>query len=102
MYKLLLVLDEFKMDSNEYVQSLISMKFLNSSNEYYVVGTSDVCEDEEESKSGRILLFSVTATRQLRLEHSIKISGSPWKMCNFNGHLLTSIRNMVSNIYYFF
>ncbi|ORY21141.1 hypothetical protein LY90DRAFT_516301 [Neocallimastix californiae] len=89
------ILDEFKMDSNEYVQSLISMKFLNSSNEYYVVGTSDVCEDEEESKSGRILLFSVTATRQLRLEHSIKISGSPWKMCNFNGHLLTSIRNMI-------
>ncbi|ORX70399.1 hypothetical protein BCR32DRAFT_297364 [Anaeromyces robustus] len=89
------ILDVFKMEPHEYVQSLISMKFLNSSKEYYIVGTSYVSEDEEESKSGRILLFSVTGTRQLRLEHSIKISGSPWKMCNFNGHLLASIRNMI-------
>ncbi|ORX56642.1 hypothetical protein BCR36DRAFT_345983 [Piromyces finnis] len=89
------VLDSFTMEQHEYVQSLISMKFLNSTQEYYIVGTSEVNEEEEESKSGRILLFSVTVNRQLRLEHSIKISGSPWKMCNFNGHLLTSIRNMI-------
>jgi len=88
------------MEPHEYVQSLISMKFLNSTQEYYIVGAAEVSEDEEESKSGRILLFSVTVTRQLRLEHFIKISGIPWKMCNFNGHLLTRIRNMVYlNIY---
>jgi len=85
------------MEQREFVQSLISMKFLNSTQEYYIVGTAEVLEDEEESKSGRILLFSVTPNRQLRLEHFIKINGCPYDMCNFNGYLLTSIRSMVNN-----
>lgn len=83
------------MDNYEMVQSILTITFEKDPAEYYVVGTAFALPNEDEVYRGRLLVFQVTETRQLRLVHETEVKGCPYSMVAFNGKLLSGINSKV-------
>ncbi|ORX91440.1 DNA damage-binding protein 1-like protein [Basidiobolus meristosporus CBS 931.73] len=90
------VLDSFQMDTHESVQCITSVTFEQDPNVYYAVGTAYALPDQDEPKAGKILIFQVLDTRQIKLVSDIEVKGCVYSIVPFAGKLLAGINNKVS------
>ena len=87
------VLHSVQFSLTETATSVLSMNFDNDpANNYYVVGTSYVNEDEPEPRFGRIVLFKYTDNKLMEVCEK-EVKGAPFCMVNFNGKLLVAVSN---------
>lgn len=78
---------------SESVVSVLSMNFDNDpANNYYIVGTAYVIDDEPEPKAGRLLVFRYGENKLTQVCEK-ELKGTPYCMLNFNGKLLISVNN---------
>ncbi|KAJ3184381.1 DNA damage-binding protein 1a [Gaertneriomyces sp. JEL0708] len=88
-------LDEFAMGPLEHVQSIMCVTFPEDSTMYYCVGTALVLPVEEEPSKGRLLLFSVTDERKVRLIDERETAGCPYCISYISGKLVVGINSKV-------
>ncbi|CAG8488774.1 3015_t:CDS:10, partial [Ambispora gerdemannii] len=97
------ILDAFRMELYEIVQSLTTVKFDDSpdSPEFYAVGTAFALPNEDDCHKGRILIFLVeksetTQKPKLRLISSLEIMGAVYSLAPLNNYLVASINSKVT------
>ena len=91
---LILVLHAHQLLPSEYALSLVTGKFGDDSNSYYVVGTAFVNPEESEPKQGRIVVFSYSDGKLQQITEK-EVKGAVYSMVEFNGKLLASINSTV-------
>jgi CPSF A subunit region. len=91
------VLHAHQLFPGEYALSLISSKFGEDPNTYFVLGTAVVHPEENEPKQGRIIIFHYDDGKLQQIAEK-EIKGACYSMCEFNGKLLASINSTVSPI----
>lgn len=96
-----LVLDIFKMDPDENIWSIKSATFANDPAEYFVVGTAYVRPAEDDPSEGRILVFTVTETRKIRLVCEVTTDGAVYALGVVAGNLVACVNGHVSNFWSF-
>lgn len=79
---------------NEFATSLISAKFGDDPNTYFVVGTALVHPEEGEPKQGRIIIFQFIDGKLNQIAEK-EIKGAAYSLVEFNGKLLASINSTV-------
>jgi DNA damage-binding protein 1 len=93
------MLDVLQLTRNEAILSLESITFAGDDTApYYVVGTAFVLPTEDEPTRGRLLVIQATENRQLRLVSEREIKGAPYQLRAFNGKLLMTYNNRVSEM----
>lgn len=80
--------------TNEFATSLISAKFGDDPNTYFVVGTALVHPEEGEPKQGRIIIFHFNDGKLNQVAEK-DIKGAAYSLVEFNGKLLASINSTV-------
>lgn len=88
------VLHAHQLFPGEYALSLISSKFGDDPNTYYVLGTAVVNPEENEPKQGRIVIFHYDDNKLQQIAEK-EIKGACYSMSEFNGKLLASINSTV-------
>ncbi|EFC49032.1 damage-specific DNA binding protein 1 [Naegleria gruberi] len=81
---------EIRLEGNELGQSIISCKFTDDDNEYFIVGTAITEGDEEEPSKGRILVLQVQDDK-LVLKAEKDVKGAVMVLHSFNGKLLAGV-----------
>jgi DNA damage-binding protein 1 len=82
-------LNETKLEPNEYVSSLTTIKFKNDDNEYVVCGTALALPEENEPLLGRIIVWEIKNNKFL-FKLDVEVKGAVYCLCGFNGKLLAS------------
>ncbi|XP_064634746.1 DNA damage-binding protein 1-like [Lineus longissimus] len=80
--------------NNEFATSIISAKFGDDPNTYFVVGTAMVYPEEAEPKQGRIVIFHYNEGKLSQVAEK-EIKGAAYSLVEFNGKLLASINSTV-------
>lgn len=88
------ILHAHQLFPGEYALSLISSKFGEDPNTYFVLGTAVVNPEEGEPKQGRIIIFYYDDGKLQQVAEK-EIKGACYSMCEFNGKLLASINSTV-------
>ncbi|KAI5740244.1 hypothetical protein M8J76_002026 [Diaphorina citri] len=88
------ILHAHQLFPGEYALSLISSKFGEDPNTYFVLGTAVVHPEENEPKQGRIIIFHYDDGKLQQIAEK-EIKGACYSMCEFNGKLLASINSTV-------
>ncbi|KAI8809869.1 mono-functional DNA-alkylating methyl methanesulfonate N-term-domain-containing protein [Cladochytrium replicatum] len=114
------VISTFKLDTNEKALALESMTFPSSTQEYYVVGTAYILPEEDDPRSGRVLVFEVgrpnsfdgangeaggmagaladawSATRpKLTLLAERKVEGAVFAIASLKGRLIAAVNSKI-------
>ncbi|KAL9642809.1 hypothetical protein ABK040_009884 [Willaertia magna] len=80
---------EIRLEPNEIGQSIVSCKFEDDYNDYYIVGTAITEPEEDEPSKGRLIVLQVQDGKLIiRAEKEVK--GSVMALCPFNGKILAS------------
>lgn len=95
-------LDTYQLDEDELVESVIRADLRDDSGatvERFVVGTSYL-DDDAQSRRGRIVVFSVTAERMLRLVTELAVKGACRTLGVVDGNIVAGLVKTVC-IYFF-
>lgn len=69
----------------EKAMSILSTHLGENADEYYVVGTAFVIDDEPEPKQGRLIVFKWTQDSNLQQVAELSVKGCPYSLCDFDG-----------------
>ncbi|CAD6191269.1 unnamed protein product [Caenorhabditis auriculariae] len=91
------VLHCHELGQNEHPLSIVSSTLGDDPTTYYVVGIALVYADENEAKTGRIIVFEVDLEdrTKLRKVHERDVKGAPYSMDVMNGKLVAGINSSV-------
>lgn len=92
-----IVLHAHRLNFNEYALSILSTKLGDDPTFYYILGTATVNPEEQDPKSGRIIIFKwddVTSVLTQITEKEVK--GACYSLTEFNGKLLAAVNCTVS------
>ncbi|KAI9594127.1 mono-functional DNA-alkylating methyl methanesulfonate N-term-domain-containing protein [Syncephalis fuscata] len=92
------MLDQFRMNESELVETISIVKFASQQNQaYFVVGTGITYDGDmhEEHTDGRLLVFSIEDRKKLVLTAELRVPGGVFQLTAFNGLLLACISNRV-------
>lgn len=93
------VLHAHKFMPTEQAASILSAKLGESEEEYYIVGTAFVNQDEPEPKQGRIVVFKWSEASNLQQIAELSIKGCCYCLCEFqNNKFLAGINASVNLI----
>ncbi|KAG0252722.1 DNA damage-binding protein 1a [Actinomortierella ambigua] len=91
------LMHSYELDKFEAPLSITSVTFTgDSGNNYLAVGTAISEPEEEEPSKGRILVFDMSESNQLKLAAEVKVNGAVFAIREFNGKLLCCINGSVS------
>lgn len=83
----------------EQTVSVLSARLGDGADEYFVVGTAIVTEDEPEAKQGRLIVFKWSQEANLQQVAELTIRGCPYSLCEFeNNKFLAGINASVNLI----
>lgn len=81
----------------ETAMSILSTKLGGSEDEYFVVGTAFVSDDEPEPKQGRLIVFKWSdKTSNLEQVAELSLKGCPYSLCEFDGKFLAGVNASVN------
>ncbi|KAI8927951.1 mono-functional DNA-alkylating methyl methanesulfonate N-term-domain-containing protein [Entophlyctis helioformis] len=89
------VLDSVELHAYELASSLMVAQLSTDGPPLYIVGTGFAFPHEDEPTRGRILVLTVTSTRQLRLVHEYEIRGSAYSLTTAQGKLIAGVNSKV-------
>ncbi|KAF9971393.1 DNA damage-binding protein 1a [Actinomortierella ambigua] len=90
------LLHSYELDKFEMPLSITSVTFTGDGANYLAVGTAISEPEEEEPSKGRILVFDMSESNQLKLVAEVKVNGGVFAIRDFNGKLLACINGSVS------
>ena len=96
---LLEVKDTYELDEDELVESVIRADIREDSGELmerFVVGTSYLSDDRDESIRGRIIVFAVTIERKLRVITDLPVKGACRALGSIDGKIVAGLVKTVS------
>lgn len=76
--------------------SILSTKLGEGEEEYFVVGTAFVLQDEPEPKQGRLVVLKWTQDMNLQQVAELSIKGSPYTLCEFDNKFLAGVNATVN------
>lgn len=76
--------------------SILSTKLGETEEEYFVVGTAFVLQDEPEPKQGRLVVLKWTQDHKLEQVAELSIKGSPYSLCEFDNKFLAGVNASVN------
>ena len=83
--------------ATEQAVSILSARLGETQDEYFIVGTAFVNEDEPEAKQGRLVVFRWSSESNLQQVAELNIKGSAFSLCEFeNGKFLAGINSSVN------
>eukprot|EP01064_Diplonema_japonicum_P014679 TRINITY_DN2235_c0_g2_i4.p1 TRINITY_DN2235_c0_g2~~TRINITY_DN2235_c0_g2_i4.p1 ORF type:complete len:1041 (+),score=143.10 TRINITY_DN2235_c0_g2_i4:312-3434(+) len=88
-------LASWKLDPEELALSISTVFFPDDGCEYLAVGTSYTGDEEEEPKSGRILIFKIYESSKLSLVAEKDVCGAVYKITEYNGCLLAAVNGTI-------
>ncbi|KAG0223154.1 DNA damage-binding protein 1a [Actinomortierella wolfii] len=90
------LIHSYELEKPEMPLSIASVTFAGDPANYLAVGTAYPDPEEEVPNKGRILVFDVSESNQLKLAAEMKVNGGVFAIREFNGKLLCCINGAVS------
>lgn len=90
------VLHAHQFMQSEHAMAILSTRLGESEEEYYVVGTTYVLDDEPEPKQGRFVVLKWTQDLKLEQVAELSIKGSPYSLCEFDNKFLAGVNASVN------
>jgi DNA damage-binding protein 1 len=87
------MMDGFQFLSNETVQSMKVMTFLNDSTQYLIVGTVLYNSNDPEQEEGRLRVFKMSDIKKLKLVHQHDLDGVPYCLEDLQGYLAAGVNS---------
>lgn len=80
----------------EHCTCILSTKLGGSEEEYYIVGTCFVNNEEPEPKLGRLIVYQWSSDNKLQQIAELSIKGAPYSLCEFGSKFLVGVNASVN------
>lgn len=80
----------------ETAMSILSTRLGETDEEYFIVGTAFVSDDEPEPKQGRLIVYRWTQDSNLQQVAELSLKGCPYSLCEFDGKFLAGVNATVN------
>ncbi|KAL2914374.1 hypothetical protein HK105_206146 [Polyrhizophydium stewartii] len=89
------LLDSYDLHPFETALSIMVATLAGDANPHMIVGTGFAFPQEDEPTRGRILVFTITSTRGLRLVHEYETRGGAYSLASVHGRLLAGVNSKI-------